>query len=203
MDTVAENIIHTSHQKFKNFGIRSISVDDICNELHISKKTFYSRFPQKECLIEAVLDYESQVSTDNFEKTYKNKNAIDALIIIIKDLKNSIDKAPLTFHYDLEKYYPATFTKYKERQSSRIRNCFEINLRKGIEEGYYREDIDVELVSLFHSIQIRQTFEQMQKASPKITKKQLVDFFIDLIVRLITNENGYKYMNENYYKLKD
>ncbi len=81
MDTVAENIIHTSHQKFKNFGIRSISVDDICNELHISKKTFYSRFPQKECLIEAVLDYESQVSTDNFEKTYKNKNAIDALII--------------------------------------------------------------------------------------------------------------------------
>ena len=55
----------------------------------------------------------------------------------------------------------------------------------------------------FHSIQIRETFEQMQKASPKITKKQLVDFFIDLIVRLITNENGYKYMNENYYKLKD
>lgn len=169
MDTVAENIIHTSHQKFKNFGIRSISVDDICNELHISKKTFYSRFPQKECLIEAVLDYESQVSTDNFEKTYKNKNAIDALIIIIKDLKNSIDKAPLTFHYDLEKYYPATFTKYKERQSSRIRNCFEINLRKGIEEGYYREDIDVELVSLLCGIiknNATQRLIEIRKALP-------------------------------------
>lgn len=203
MDKLAENIVLTSYQKFTNFGIRSISVDDICSQLHISKKTFYNRFPQKESLIEAVLDYETQISADHFEKTYKNKNAIDSLIIIIKDLKNSIDKEPLTFHYDLEKYYPSTYSKYKDGQSTRIRNCFEINLRKGIEEGYYREDIDVELVSLFHSIQIRQTFEAMQKASPKISKKQLVEFFIDLIVRLITNENGYKYMNENYYKLKD
>lgn len=203
MDKLAKNIVYTAHQKFINFGIKSISVDDICNELRISKKTFYIHFGQKESLIEAVLEYEMRKNTEVFEKLYKNKNAIDALIIIIKELKNRIDKEPDTFLHDLEKYYPVTFAKFKDKQTVRIRSCFENNLKKGIEEGFYREDIDIELVSLFHSIQIRHTFDEMQSFTPKIPKKRLVDFFIDLIVKLITNENGYRYMVENYYKIAD
>ena len=65
--------------------------------------------------------------------------------------------------------------------------------------------MDVELVALFHSRQIKHSFIEMQLHSPKISKKRLLEFFIDLIVRVITNEKGLKYIEENYKnnELKD
>jgi len=203
MDSLTENIVLTASKMFNQFGIRRVSIDDICNELHISKKTFYNIFPQKENLVKMVLDFQIKLKEENLEKIYKNKNAIDSLIIVIRELKNNADKDPSVFFYDLKKYYPKIYSKFKEERAIRIRHNFEKNLRQGIEEGYYRQDLDIELISLFHSIQIQYSFEEMRKISPKINRKRLTDFFIDLVVTLITNENGLKYINENNKKTEN
>lgn len=203
MDSLTENIVLTASKMFNQFGIRRVSIDDICNELHISKKTFYNIFPQKENLVRMVLDFQIKLKEENLEKIYKNKNAIDSLIIVIRELKNNADKDPSAFFYDLKKYYPKIYSKFKEERAIRIRHNFEKNLRQGIEEGYYRQDLDIELISLFHSIQIQYSFEEMRKISPKINRKRLTDFFIDLVVTLITNENGLKYINENNKKTEN
>jgi hypothetical protein len=86
------------------------------------------------------------------------------------------------------------------QNSEVIRLGFQQNLKQGIEEGYYRDDLDVELISLFHSIQIRNTFDMMQQANKKYSKKRLIDFFIDLMIHLIANEKGLKYMEEHENK---
>lgn len=38
----------------------------------------------------------------------------------------------------------------------------------------------------------------MELSSRKYTKRRLLDFFIDLMIHLIANEKGLKYMQENY-----
>ncbi|MDR0812125.1 MAG: TetR/AcrR family transcriptional regulator, partial [Paludibacter sp.] len=43
-----EKILNTSTAMFCEYGLKRVSIDDICNELRISKKTFYSIFKQKE-----------------------------------------------------------------------------------------------------------------------------------------------------------
>jgi TetR/AcrR family transcriptional regulator, cholesterol catabolism regulator len=98
--------------------------------------------------------------------------------------------------YDLQKYYPKVFERHESQRRSEIRQGFEMNLRQGIAEGYYREDLDVELISLFHSLQIKNIFELMQQSSKKYTKKRLVEFFIDLMIHFIANEKGLRYMKE-------
>ena len=45
MDTLQENIISVSSRMFEQFGIRSVSIENVCKELQISKKTFYTLFP--------------------------------------------------------------------------------------------------------------------------------------------------------------
>jgi AcrR family transcriptional regulator len=200
MENQQEMIISTAGRLFEQFGIRSVSIDNVCNELHISKKTFYTFFPQKEDLVEAVLNHQRKISYEKFGKLFKNKNAIDSLIVIIKEIKKSAEQESTSMCFDLEKYYPKINEKYEQIKRDNIRIGFESNLRQGIEEGYYREDLDVELLSYFHSIQLKNSFEIMGQDLKKYSKKRLIDFSVDMMIHLIANEKGLKYMEENYFK---
>lgn len=197
VENLSDIIVQTASRLFDQFGIRSVSIDNVCNELHISKKTFYTYFPQKEDLVDAVLTYQKKRDYEKYGKLFLNKNAIDSLILIIKEIKKNLETESQHMCYDLEKYYPKIYEKHEKIKRDNIRIGFERNLKQGIEEGYYRDDLDVELISLFHSIQIKDTFESMQKSSKKYSKKRLVDFLIDLMIHLIANEKGLKYMKEN------
>ena len=200
MESQQEMIVSTACRLFEQFGIRSVSIDNVCTELRISKKTFYTYFPQKEDLVDAVLNYQRDINYEKFGKMFRNKNAIDSLILIIKEIRKNGEHESQAFCYDLEKYYPKIHEKFEQKKREEIRTGFELNLRQGINEGYYRNDLDVELISFFHSIQIKNTFEFMSQDSKKYTKKRLIDFFIDLMIHLIANEKGLKYMEENYNK---
>ena len=200
MENQQEMIISTASRLFEQFGIRSVSIDNVCNELHISKKTFYTYFPQKEDLVEAVLIYQRKINYEKFGKLFKNKNSIDSLIVIIKEIKKSAEQESTSMCFDLEKYYPKINEKYEQIKRDNIRIGFEANLRQGIQEGYYREDLDVELLSYFHSIQLKNSFEIMGQDLKKYSKKRLIDFSVDMMIHLIANEKGLKYMEEHYNK---
>lgn len=200
MENHHENILIVAARLFEQFGIRSVSIDNVCNELRISKKTFYTYFPQKEDLVDAVLSYQKKINYERFEKLFKDKNAIDSLILMIKEVKKGVDNESQTMCFDLQKYYPKVFEKHESIKTADMKLGFEMNLRQGIAEGFYRENLDVELISLFHSVQIKNSFELMLHSSKKYTKKRLVDFFLDLMVHLIANEKGLKYMEEQTLK---
>jgi len=200
MEELNLKIIETANRLFNQFGTRSVSIDNVCSELRISKKTFYLHFTQKEDLVDAVLSFQEKKYYDKFEKLFKNKNAIDSLILIIKEIKKNLETESQTMCYDLEKYYPKVHEKHELQRAKNMKMGFEMNINQGIAEGLYREDLDIELISLFHSIQIKNTFEMMLQSSKRYSKKQLLDFFFDLMIHLIANEKGLKYMEENYNK---
>ncbi len=199
MSNLKQNITHTASKLFHQSGVRNISIDEVCSALRISKKTFYQHFQQKEDLIGAVIEENKQQHFEKFEKNLRNKNAIDSLIFIIKELKKNSDCEPHQLWFDIQKYYPKIFDKYEIMKLEAVRIGFEQNLIQGIEEGYYRQNLDIELTSFFHSVQMKTTFEMMQENQKKYSKKRMMDFYIDLIIHLIANEKGLKYLEENYY----
>jgi len=196
MHNLQEIIIQTSCKMFEQFGIRSVSIDNVCGEIHISKKTFYTHFTQKEDLVDAVLLFQKKIKYERFEKLFKDKNAIESLTIIIKEIKKNVEIESQTMCFDLQKYYPKVYEKHELIKTQEMKLGFVMNLKQGIAEGYYRENLDIELISLFHSVQIKNTFELMEQSSKKYTKKRLLDFFFDLMVHLIANEKGLKYLEE-------
>ena len=170
METQQDLIVVTAGRLFEQFGIRSVSIDNVCTELRISKKTFYTYFPQKEDLVEAVLTYQHKAQHEKFSKLLKNKNSIDSLIISIKEVRKSAGHESLALCYDLEKYYPKVNEKFEQIAQQVMQAGFEKFLRQGIEEGYFREDLDVELIALFHSLQIKKTFDLMSQDPKKYSK---------------------------------
>ncbi len=200
MDELKEHILQTASGMFMQSGIRNVSIDDVCSELRISKKTFYVHFSQKEELVDAVVTYDKQKRFERYEKNFKNKNAIDTLIYIIKEIKKDMDCTPHLLWSDIQKFYPKVFEKHNSEKLQNIRLGFENNLKQGVEEGFYRDDMDIELVSLFHSVQLKYSFEIMDQAHKKYSKRRLLDFFIDLMIHVIASEKGLTYMKEHYFK---
>lgn len=198
MDSQQELILQTAGRMFHQLGIRNVSIDEICSELRISKKTFYSHFQQKEDLVEALIKYEGNQHVEKFAKNLKNKNAIDSLIYIVREIKKQSDCQPHALWYDLQKFYPKVYERVSNERNHSIKTGFEENLKQGIIEGYYRKDLDIELISDFHTIQLKNTFEMIEKSQKKYTKKRVLDFFIDLMMHVIANERGLKYMEEHY-----
>ncbi len=197
-DGMKDSIIQTARQLFEQYGLRSVSIDNVCKELTISKKTFYNYFEQKEVLVNEVILAIKHENINRFAKQLKDKNAIDSLIVIIKEIKKSEDCEPPTMWFDFEKYYPKLFAEHEKQKMEFIRNGFEYNLKQGISEGYYRDDLDIELTSYFHSVQLKTTFEMMHGSDLKFSKRRILDFFIDMLIHLIANEKGLSYLKENY-----
>lgn len=131
MDQLQESILQTAARMFHQKGIRNVSIDDICSELRISKKTFYTHFQQKEELVDAVLIYSKTKELEKFSKNLHGKNAIDALIYIVKEIKKHADCQPHALWYDVQKFYPKLFERHEVEKMERIRTGFEINLQQG------------------------------------------------------------------------
>jgi AcrR family transcriptional regulator len=193
-------ILKTAGELFFKFGIRSVSIDDICNELHISKKTFYTIFKQKDELVVELLDAMSQKK----EKDYRSEldsgvNVLDLLMQSFKKLRHHSVEKHLAFGYDLEKFYPEL---WRERQAKLKAMDFKYMaqmLHSGIEQGMYREDLNIEATAVLLANLIPNVLKDLMQVS--MNTAQRVDFMLDMIVRMICSEKGMEYYQSTIHHL--
>jgi AcrR family transcriptional regulator len=193
-------IIKLATERFKQYGIRSVSVDDLCRELSISKKTFYKYFDNKETLVEAVLEQIKMSAQCLSEKFLKGKTTVECIRALMEMHKkvNLVHKMP-PFDFDLEKYYPQLYKQYIEGIHSGIRIMLEQHLKQGVEEGIYRADIDVEIYAILYSMMqyaIMRNEDNVRTLNPS----RLFRTFFDSFFRSILSEEGMKAVRELWKK---
>jgi len=133
---------------YKRFGIKSITMDDAARHLGISKKTLYQNFSDKTELVKETVIQEFKLKEDSFAiLSQGDLNAIEELLVYYKiQIRMILDYKP-NFVYDLKKYYPSIYDNYVSVKRERIINSVEKNLKKGIDEGYFRPELDVSIIS--------------------------------------------------------
>ncbi|SDG98222.1 transcriptional regulator, TetR family [Flavobacterium omnivorum] len=149
-----EKIINKAKDMFLRLGFKSITMDDIAGEMCISKKTIYKYFANKELLIQEstqVLHKEvHEIITAIISRGY---NAIEENFQIRKmfaDMFKSSDTSPI---YQLKKHYPEVYEKALEYQVQECESCFKQNIDKGIAQGLYRKDINIDVyVKLYYAL---------------------------------------------------
>ena len=130
---------------FLKYGLRSVTIDDICKELRISKKTFYAHFHQKEELIDSLL-HEMRMKRCKFMQMDSDENIIDRLLNDVNMFKKYHEEKQKNFFYDLNKYYPEIYQRHT-MEMDRMSSQFTLNaLKKGIADGYFRDDMNLELM---------------------------------------------------------
>lgn len=185
-----ENIVVTARTRFKEYGIRSVSVDDICKELGMSKKTFYQYFPGKDELVQAVLNDIVDSIESQAVQYMSGKSALECVRILsnMHEKVGDVHKQP-PFNYDLQKYYPVLYKKYMRDVHESTKRILCKHLQQGVDEGIYRADLDVEICAVMYSL-IQQAFIRNQEEIQGVSPKRLIRFTMDSFLRSILSEDG-------------
>ncbi|KUJ63145.1 TetR family transcriptional regulator [Flavobacteriaceae bacterium CRH] len=147
-----EKIIAKASDLFLKLGFKSVTMDDIAGEMCISKKTIYKYFCNKEVLIEESTSMvHGQVHEIIDTIVAKNYNAIHENFEIremFRDMfKNNTDTSPI---YQLKKHYPEIYQNVLSHEIDQCTQYFTENIQKGISEGLYRKELNVEIYVKFY-----------------------------------------------------
>ena len=109
-----ETIINKATSLFLTLGFKSVTMDDIANDLGISKKTIYTYFDNKTSLVEAGTTHLFKKITDGIKdiKT-KSLDPITELHDIKIFLMNSLKGEKTSPYHQLQKYYPSIHKELK------------------------------------------------------------------------------------------
>ena len=149
-----DKIINKAKEMFLRLGFKSITMDDIACEMCISKKTIYKYFSNKDILIEESIQMVHKEIHETIDKIVaQNFNAIEENFEIKRMFREMFKSAESSPIYQLKKHYPEIYDKVLSMQVSVCEECFRDNIIKGINEGLYRKDLDIEnYVKFYYSL---------------------------------------------------
>ena len=191
MDEKFLQILKNALQVYIKFGIKSVSMDDLCKELKISKKTLYKYVTNKEELLERIfVDYISLDFNAYLKEKFvvQERNAIDYFFLALEYIQQYNAVTPLMLN-DLQLHYPSVFEKLLEIQSRQKFVILEKNLQQGQAEGLYRTDINSKLVLFIFTNSFIKDFQEISS----FDKKELFDEFLRIYICAIATPKGMEY----------
>lgn len=184
-DKMKETILEKSIQMFTHNGFKAVTMDDIAGELGISKKTIYQHFPSKKELVKSAVDYVYDAAIGKMKGIVGQcKTPIHEHFDMrncIKELLGHNTSAATIFQF--KKYYPRLSERIEKRRYKDLDFTILRNLREGVEQGYYRKEVDIDFIgrmffsastSFFHNEEFfEQTEESMEDLELKFTEYHL------------------------------
>jgi len=202
MEKSFQKIIQTSIELFTKLGVKRVTMDEIARECMISKKTLYKYVNDKIDLINQVINFESKkLSKKFFAISEKGLNAVEEVFELHRNLIKLMKSHNHTVEYDLRKYYPSIQRDVSERRAKQVYQMMVMNLKKGIEEGLYYDDIDIELIAkqrvIFQVQRIENSIVSYKEFTNPYAMKQMFIYHL----RAICSPKGMEILNEKIKEL--
>lgn len=153
---ISERILTIAETMFTKYGVKSITMDDIARKLAISKKTIYQFFRDKDSLIFEVT--KNHIARDEQALNEIHKICVDPIdeVLKISDyIKKHLASVNTVILFEIEKYYPKSYDLIQKHHEKRVFDLLIENMKKGKEQGLYREEIDVDILARLRMEQVR------------------------------------------------
>lgn len=157
---VKGRIAEESRKLFFKYGVKRVTMDDVAKALSMSKKTLYQYFSDKDELVDIVTKVHLEEEKKEMDEISKcSINSIEELFLVSKCIRKNTNEINPTVLFDLKRFYPESYlnwTKFKDRYISKsIVN----NLKRGIEDGYFRKEINLEIMARLRLMEIQLLFD--------------------------------------------
>lgn len=176
-------------------------MDELASELGISKRTIYENFKDKEEILLSVLHMIKEKRRDAFSSLITDtSNVVEVFIAIIEIHQNS-PMCSGRFFDDIHKYYPKAAKLIKE-ENEKNKSELRIFLNSGIEQGYIRGDLNVEVTAFLVE---ESTFTYIRASlleRPGFSYRELFYTMMINFVRGISTAKGIKIIDEYLEKKK-
>jgi len=144
--TMKNEILQTSLKQFLKYGVREMSIQKLVAPLGISTKTVYKYFKNKEQLLEEALRlyYVQQYGlVQTFDTSTNVVGPLFHLWYMGIEAECNVNKV---FFQDLNYYYPELEKKVEATVTKKIWKQFFRVIEKGVQQGFFREDINPEII---------------------------------------------------------
>ena len=147
-NSASQRIVTTARRHFFAHGFRSVTMDDLADELGMSKKTLYASFRNKAALLEAVLlDKFRSVEADLKGITSEcSFDVLAALHQLLSSIQRHTEEIQPPFVRDMRREGPERFKVVENRRRELIQRHFGKVLGEGRKAGIIRKDIPVNLI---------------------------------------------------------
>jgi AcrR family transcriptional regulator len=178
-------------------------MDDISRQLGISKKTLYQHYPDKNELVLAVIMLNVTGHKDALESICGTaSNAVEELLRVVKQMAGMMQGINPGMFYDLQKYHPTVWTQFSEfKEKFALEKIIE-NLTRGINEGLYRSDFNVEIIAKMRLTQIDQCLTGELFPESKFSMQKIMEQLTDHFMHGVLTLKGHKLLNK-YKNLKE
>jgi len=198
-----KSILLKVRELYMTYGIKSITMDDVARELGVSKKTLYQFVTDKEDLVGRFIDNEIAIRQEEICKCFKTGlNAIEELFEISVFMNKIVRNQNPATEYDLKKYYPVHHQKIVKTRREGMYSYILINLKKGKEEGLYRDELNNEIIAKLYLSRSESIHTSDMFTIEEFTSNEL---FIELIkyhVRGIATHKGISVLEQKIKELE-
>ncbi|MCO6357963.1 TetR family transcriptional regulator [Roseivirga pacifica] len=193
-----DKIIEHTGNLMIQFGIRTVTMDDISRDLGISKKTIYQYFKDKKDLVNSIVREHIDEDINHFRRAMsEGENSIHALIIVSQCLRDSLKDIKANIMHELHRFYPDAWMMFEDFKVNVMKESLISVIRRGQQEGHFRPEINAELMASLRIEQV-QIFMMNKDLLPRDqislgeVQYQLFDHFIHGLFTL----EGYQLFNQ-------
>lgn len=184
-------VIEQAGELFLRYGIRSVTMDDIANNLGISKKTLYQYVDNKSDLIHQIILAKKAEDHKTFEAIKsKSDNAIEEILSIATCMIKSLRQVSPAVMYDLQKYYKESWQEMEEMSKKDSYNLIKDNIERGKEQELYRSNVDADIIARLHVGSIVQIVQDDLFPMTEFPKDKILEQYITYHIYGVASKKG-------------
>ncbi|HET7360405.1 MAG TPA: TetR/AcrR family transcriptional regulator [Salinimicrobium sp.] len=192
-----EKILQKATDLFLSHGFKSVTMDEIANELGISKKTIYEHFATKTKLVEATTMRMYTIISEGIDTICAlDRDPIEELYEIKKFVMSRLKGEKASPIFQLHKYYPEIFQEIKRMQFEKMQDCVLENLQKGIKKGVYRQNLNLGFVARIYFLGMNGIKDESIFPRNEFSSKEIHEEFLSYHLRGIVTPKGLEKLNQ-------
>ena len=171
-------------------------MDDIANEMGISKKTIYVHFKNKTKLVEAVTFHLFDIISQDIDHVCdKAPNPIEELYSVKMCVMQHLKDEKSSPQFQLKKYYPSIYETLKFKQFEKMHKSVLESLENGVAAGVFRPNIDIDFISRMYFTGMTGIKDNMFFPADKYEMNYLMESYLEYHLRAIVTEKGMGILN--------
>ena len=173
-------------------GLKAATMDYVASALQMSKRTLYEVFGSKSGMIRQVLDKMSRRHEEFIRSRFREcGNTLDAMISIYSFHRDMMRRISANFFHDMDRFYKEERACYDKDSDCRHVEMLKI-IRRGVEEGMFRPDVDYNVHLRIMGIQMESLKRTEEIFPPDIEFLRVYDAIIIGFLRSIVTPEGMK-----------
>ena len=195
-------ILQKATELFMRSGIRAVSMDEIANQAGVSKKTIYQYYADKDELVDAVMqEEEKRIHTDSKECLEQSNDAIEEILLTLSRIYTQFSQMNPVVISDMERFHAKAHQRFHKMKYEHLHKVILKNLERGIQEGLYREELNIDMIAKYRLESIMIPFKldlfPPAKYSLAAVAKELMEHFLFGLATLKGHKLILKYKKTN------